>query len=132
MIKIAVSLILFSIFLGLSLLHFYWGTGRKGGFSASLPSREDGTLVLNPKIIDCFIVGTGLLAFAVFSLTRGGLLYLEVPNWILEYGLSIIAFVFAVRAFGDFKYVGFFKTIKNTTFGRMDTKYYSPLCLLIV
>lgn len=28
-------------------------------------------------------------------------------------------------------YIGFFKKIKNTRFGRNDTKYYSPLCLLI-
>ncbi|WP_222439555.1 DUF3995 domain-containing protein [Spirosoma utsteinense] len=29
------------------------------------------------------------------------------------------------------RYVGFFKKIKHTPFGKNDTRYYSPLCLLI-
>ena len=36
-----------------------------------------------------------------------------------------------LRAFGDFKHVGFFKTSKNSRFSALDTRYYSPLCLLL-
>jgi hypothetical protein len=36
-----------------------------------------------------------------------------------------------LRAIGDFNYVGFFKKIKHTKFGKNDTKYFSPLCLTI-
>jgi len=39
--------------------------------------------------------------------------------------------IFLLRAIGDFNYVGFFKKIKDTNFGKMDSKYYSPLCLVI-
>jgi hypothetical protein len=39
--------------------------------------------------------------------------------------------LFILRAIGDFKYLGFFKKIKNTKFGQNDTKYFAPLCLII-
>ncbi|PTT14637.1 DUF3995 domain-containing protein, partial [Flavobacterium sp. HMWF030] len=43
----------------------------------------------------------------------------------------IIIFIFILRAIGDFNYVGFFKKHRNSEFALKDTKYYSPLCLLI-
>lgn len=129
--KMSVSILLFAIIFGISLLHFYWGSGRKKWFSASFPSREDGKPVFKPKIVDCFTVGTGLLLIGIFILLKGGWLDFTIVSWLCTYGLSVIAFVFAVRAVGDFRYVGFFKSVKNTTFGRMDTRYYSPLCVII-
>lgn len=39
-----------------------------------------------------------------------------------------LALIFAVRAIGDFRYVGFFKHIRGSRFARMDTMCYSPLC----
>jgi hypothetical protein len=35
------------------------------------------------------------------------------------------------RAVGDFRLVGFFKTVRGSTFARMDTRLYSPLCVLL-
>lgn len=49
----------------------------------------------------------------------------------MQYTGWIIALLFFIRAIGDFKYVGFFKSVKQTTFGTMDTTYYAPLCLVI-
>jgi len=54
-----------------------------------------------------------------------------LPNWLSHYGLWAITTIFLIRAIGEFKYIGFFKKIKTTTFGQMDTKFYSPLCLII-
>jgi hypothetical protein len=48
-----------------------------------------------------------------------------------KYGLWILMTLFILRAIGDFKYMGFFKKIKNTKFGQNDTKYFAPLCLII-
>jgi len=42
-----------------------------------------------------------------------------------------MAVVFAARAVGDFKYVGFFKSIKGTTFALWDTRVYSPLNVVV-
>lgn len=41
------------------------------------------------------------------------------------------AFGFIVRAIGDFKYVGFFKKIYNSSFASLDTRYFSPLILVL-
>jgi len=36
--------------------------------------------------------------------------------------------VFALRAIGDFRHVGFFKRVRGCRFARLDTLAYSPLC----
>ena len=46
-------------------------------------------------------------------------------------GSIVCALVFLLRAIGDFKYVGIFKTIKHSTFAQNDSKWYSPLCLFL-
>jgi len=39
--------------------------------------------------------------------------------------------VLLARAVGDFKYVGFFKTVRASRFAVLDTWFYSPLCALL-
>ena len=131
MVIFAIGMLLFSIFIFLSAIHFYWGLGGKWGASASVPTNEDGEKVINPKPLDCFVVAIGLSVFATFVLAKTQLFSMAFPTVILNYGVSVITGIFMLRAIGEFRYVGFFKKIKNTPFGQRDTKYYSPLCLLI-
>jgi len=42
-----------------------------------------------------------------------------------------LALIFAFRALGDFRYVGFFKRVRGNLFAQRDTWFYSPLCLLL-
>ena len=84
-----------------------------------------------PGPLPTFIVAFSLLGFGFFILIKSGLITLSLPLWLEKYGLWIIAGIFILRAIGEFKYVGFFKKIKQTKFGQNDTNYYSPLCLLI-
>ena len=123
--------LLFSIFLILAILHFYWAAGGKWGLNAALPANEQGKPVLTPGPLACMVVGIGLSAFAVFYLIKSGTLQLPLPNWLLQSAGWIIPSVFLLRAIGDRKFVGFFKTIKDTEFGRMDTKFFAPLCLFL-
>jgi hypothetical protein len=125
------SILLSIIFIGLGLIHFNWVTGGKFGFAESLPTKESGERVLNPKKIHSAIVGLGLTIFGFFYVLKTGLIEYNIPEWIMKYGGWIIPIIFLLRAFGEFKYVGLFKSIKNTEFGKFDTKFYSPLCLLI-
>ena len=125
------SILLSLILIVLGLLHFNWVLGGKFGFEESLPTKESGERVLNPKKIDSAIVGLGLSLFGAFYIFKCGLINYSLPEWILKYGSWIIPSVFLVRAIGDFKYVGFFKKIKNTKFGKTDSKLFSPLCLVI-
>ncbi|MEQ1554802.1 MAG: DUF3995 domain-containing protein [Ferruginibacter sp.] len=127
-----IAIILFLIFLFISSIHFYWAFGGQWGSDAVLPTRADNnTKVLNPSILPTLIVAFGLLGFGLFILVMSGLISYNIPQWLNNYGLWIIVSIFTLRAIGDFNYVGFFKKIKHTKFGKNDTKYFSPLCLTI-
>lgn len=125
------SAILFGIFTMLGLIHFNWFFGGKWGFEKALPTKENGERILNPKKLDSAIVGFGLLLFGLVFLLKSELINFQIPSWISTYGSWIISSIFILRAIGDFKYVGFFKKIKNTEFGKADSKLFSPLCLII-
>lgn len=36
-----------------------------------------------------------------------------------------------LRGVGEFRYVGLFKRVKGSRFARNDTRFYSPLCLML-
>jgi hypothetical protein len=57
--------------------------------------------------------------------------YLILPSGMLASIGWIIPAIFLIRAIGDFKYVGFTKKVKSSTFAELDTKFFSPLCLVI-
>jgi Protein of unknown function (DUF3995) len=126
-----ISLLVFLIFLFLSSIHFYWCFGGRWGSASVFPSKDDNTKPNMPGFLPTFVVAVTLLAVALFILIQGGFLEVGLPLWLNRYGLWILAIIFIIRAIGEFNYVGFFKKIKQTKFGINDTKYYSPLCLVI-
>ena len=129
-----IATILISIFLFLSGIHFYWGFGGQWGNEAVIPTKDDNVKVMMPGIVPTFIVALGLLCFGLVVLMNSVELDFKLPLWldiVHKYGLWVIASIFILRAIGEFNYVGFFKKIKHTKFGKNDTKYYSPLCLTI-
>ncbi|TRX35040.1 DUF3995 domain-containing protein [Flavobacterium sp. ZT3R18] len=126
-----IASILFLIFLFISAIHFYWAFGGTWGSYSVLPTKENNEKALNPSILATVIVAFGALGFGLFILVKSGVLAFNLPYWLNQYGLWIVASIFILRAIGDFNYVGFFKKIKQTKFGKSDTKYFSPLCLLI-
>ncbi|MEQ8627563.1 DUF3995 domain-containing protein [Ekhidna sp.] len=121
---------LFLIFLALSFLHFYWAFFGNWGFEQALPKNVDGSLVLAPTSIDSVIVGTALLFFALFYLFLASQV-IRIPKWINRTFGWLIPIIFLIRAIGDFRYVGFLKTVDSTSFAQTDYLFYSPLCLLI-
>lgn len=125
------STLLSIIFFSLGLIHISWAVGGKFGFAQSIPTKENGEKVLNPKKIDSLIVGIGLAAFGIFYVLKSGFLEFNQPEWVIKYGSWIIPIIFILRAIGEFKYIGFFKKIKATEFAKWDTKLFSPLCLFI-
>ena len=54
-----------------------------------------------------------------------------MPNWLSQWGLWVLAGLFLLRTIGDFRYVGFFKRVREGRFAHLDTRFYSPLCLLL-
>ena len=120
-----------SILLIISLLHAYWMLGGRWGFTAALPTDESGKQMLNPKAFDCGVVAIGLLGMSVYVFSFSKIINLPLPNVVSKYGIWVIALIFLARAIGDFKYVGFFKKIKNTRFAELDSRFYTPLCLYL-
>jgi Protein of unknown function (DUF3995) len=119
------------ILLAISGIHFFWAFGGRWGADAALPTSQDGKKALSPDIFATLVVACGILAMALLHLEKIQMMNLPIPAWINAYGLKIIAGIFLLRTIGDFRYVGFFKKIKDTKFADLDTKYYSPLCLIL-
>jgi len=128
---ISLTLINSSILLVLSVIHFYWALGGRWGFDKALPTNMEGKRVLKPNKMESGIVGLGLFLFSFYFLIYGSIVSFELPHWLMTYVIWAITVIFLLRAIGDFKYVGFFKKIRNTEFGRLDTNFYSPLCLFL-
>jgi len=131
MIRFYLSIGLVSIFTLLALIHFSWALGSTWGFENALPRNEAGNYVLNPAPWESAVVGLGLILFAMLYLIWADILPLTLPGWLMSVGSWVIPLIFLLRAIGDFKYVGFFKSITSTDFARLDTIFYSPLCLIL-
>lgn len=95
-----------------------------------IPQVNNQKLFKPSKLMTSF-VGFGLLTFAFIILGHIGVFELLFLDQVFEYGTWLIALVFFARAIGDFKYVGFFKKIKDTKFALWDSRLYSPLCFVI-
>ena len=118
------------IALVIALLHFYWAAGNQKGMSSAVPTR-DGQPLFRPGALATASVGVAFLLAATLSLEYTGVLALSLPPWLTLFGMWTLGVVFFVRAVGDFRYVGFFKSHRGTRFARLDTRFYSPLCLLL-
>lgn len=75
----------------------------------------------------------GLLAFAaLLVLAHAGHWPAQaLPGWMVRLGAPVAAIVLLARAIGDFRYVGFFKTVRDTRFSILDTRIFSPVALLL-
>lgn len=112
-------------------IHFYWLLGGKLGIANALPASQVGQIALKPRMIETLIVALGSTFMAFLHLAQTEVIAVTLPQWINNYGLKAIAAIFLIRAVGEFRYVGFFKKIKNTKFAQLDTWFYSPLCVLL-
>lgn len=113
----------------LAIIHFYWALGGNWGISSVLPTDKHGTKKLHPKKTDSAIVGCVLLIFSLFYAFNMGISGYKFPSVLFNYFGWIIPGIFLVRAIGDFNYVGFFKKVKYTAFGK-KTLILFPIVLI--
>jgi hypothetical protein len=118
------ALILFFV----AAIHFYWAFGGKRGAHAVLPQINSEKRVFTPSAIMTLAVAIPFLIISLIFGQAAGWFDFEIITTYLPNLLLVLVAVFAIRALGDFKYVGFFKKIKNTEFAINDTKYFTPLC----
>jgi hypothetical protein len=119
------------IFTLIAIIHVYWAFGGPWGMHSALPTKSDGNLSFEPHPIVTLGVALGLWLFALITLGNLGLWDASLDRAYIKYGTWAITAIFALRALGDFRYVGFFKTTKNTVFAKQDTRFYTPLCVVI-
>lgn len=124
------AILLIIIFFLIAVLHFYWAVGGRWGSDAAAPTNEQGQKFLNTGTIPSILVGIGLLLFASYyalPLTT----FQRIPAGVFRVMGWIIPAIFLIRAIGDFRYVGLMKKLKTSYFAVQDTKYFTPICLLI-
>jgi len=117
-------------FVILALWHFCMAFLPHTGESTAVPS-VDGKPLFVPTRTATLLVGVALLGCAALVATTAGLLRTGVPHRALSWISYALALGLTARAIGDFRYVGLFKKVRGSPFARMDTRFYSPLCLLL-
>jgi hypothetical protein len=125
--RLLVGLIVACVYAVLAMLHMYWALGGHWGSSGTVPELR-GVPTFRPSR-----TSTWLVAFALFSASALVLFGARVLPWPLSDGLLHLALyvlggVFALRAIGDFRLIGFFKRVRGTRFARLDSFVFSPLC----
>ncbi|MFA8305271.1 DUF3995 domain-containing protein [Paenibacillus alvei] len=126
----AISFIAACMLFVISLLHVYWAFHGTWGKGAVIPER-DGKQVFSPHSGMTLLIAA-LLAFAgVILLVRASFLPSFIDSSIIQWGAWVCACIFALRVIGEFNYVGLFKKNRSTTFSKMDTCLYIPLCAFL-
>ncbi|AFQ50788.1 DUF3995 domain-containing protein [Burkholderia cepacia] len=111
----------------IALVHVYWAFGGRRGKRAAIPE-QNGVPLLRPTRCGTLGVAAALLAGACAVASRAGWLWPNLYPAAIAFVVVALALIFAVRAVGDFRYVGFFKRVRGSRFARMDSLCYSPLC----
>lgn len=124
---ISLATLLAAVFAFLGGLHVYWAMGGRKWILAAIPEVEGKPTIMPGKGIT-LAVAIGLFAFGTLAFLLVFPPEIKLP---LESIGWVVAGIFLLRAIGEFKYVGFFKRVRHTAFGRRDTRLYSPLCFFI-
>ena len=118
--------------LAISLVHFYWALGGRKWANIVFPQFA-GT---DKPIFTAGNWATVAVAFiflgfssVIFLTTFGAVL--RIANHWIDISVWLIAALFLLRAIGDFKYVGFTKSVRSTNFAAYDSKVFTPLSLTI-
>ncbi|MEK5485126.1 DUF3995 domain-containing protein [Lysinibacillus sp. FSL M8-0355] len=119
------------ILLLLAFIHVYWAFGGKKGIIAVIPQDNHNQRQFTPgKWITLLVAGCLFCACLILGIQSSLIPLIKQPKLV-----SILSFfcflVFGLRAIGDFNYVGLFKKIRKTSFSKMDTIAYTPLCLFL-
>src|SRR5437868_4118138 len=124
--SVAAGVITGLVLTALGLLHVYWAAGGSTGGDAAIPHKGHRPL-FRPS--PARTLGVGLLLFLA-----AWIVFDRVWGWIGGWahtlsglGIWVLVVVLAIRAVGDFRWIGFFKQARNTRFAQLDTWIYSPL-----
>jgi len=121
---------------GIGVLHVYWALGGiagivRAGAGAVIPE-VSGRPAFTPGPGVTLAVAALLEIAAALVALQGKLLAINgLPPALIRVGALGVAVVLAARGIGDFRLVGLFKRVRGTRFARLDSRFYSPLCLAL-
>ena len=126
----AVGVVLGAVFGLLAALHVFWAFGGTWGAGAAV-AEIDGRPRFVPSRGATLAVAVALAGAAVVVLARVGLILGSLSPRVSQWAAALLGTVFVLRSIGDFRVMGFFKSVRRTRFAMRDTWLYSPLCLLL-
>jgi hypothetical protein len=115
---------------GISVLHAYWALGGRWGSAFTVPT-VSGQRMFNPTPAATWLVCFAFGIAAVMVMGKVGWIGIGPLGWVFDACLWGLSLVFLLRAIGNLRSFGFFKTVKGTPFAQWDTWLYSPLCVLM-
>ncbi|PJZ53308.1 DUF3995 domain-containing protein [Leptospira adleri] len=118
------------ILLFLSGIHFYWLSSGQTVGNKVIPT-VNGKSAFQPGKFATATVGILLLVSSLAPIGSTIENPFGISKSTFQYGSYFLSAIFFLRAMGEFRLVGFFKSVKGTSFAEYDTKYYSPLCLFL-
>ncbi len=124
------ALSLMAIFAFLALVHVYWALGGRFAKVAAIPELR-GAPSFVPGRMATLLVACGLLGCTALVGAAAGLIDVPVQAIVVRWGCFGLASLLLLRAIGDFRLVGFFKTVRGSRFAWLDSALYSPLCLTL-
>ncbi|AWV06439.1 DUF3995 domain-containing protein [Marilutibacter maris] len=128
MLGLAVCLVLSA----LAALHLVWAAGGARQWAdAAVPMRADGRPLFEPSRAATIAVAVALAAAAATVMAVSGHWQPPLPAIAVRAAAVALVLVFVARGIGDFRWVGMFKRERHGRFARLDTRFYSPLCLLL-
>ncbi len=117
--------------LAASALHVYWVAGGEWLADRVIPGNSDRRVMSPPRWATLAVA----VALAAFSALLAAVLVeptaLASQRGLVRLLVGLGAAVFAARAVGDGRYVGFSKKIRATGFARADDAYFTPVVTLI-
>jgi hypothetical protein len=101
------------------------------GHAVLVPEFE-GKPVYEPRHTECLDVAAALALSCAIVATRGGMLpHCALPQTWVQAGTVVVGTALIMRAIGDFRFVGFFKRVRDTPFAEWDTRLFSPVSLML-
>lgn len=114
-------------------LHIYWAAGGTAARDAAVPTTEDGgTPTFSPGPMATLSVAVLLVGFAgllgTLIATVGPATWdTPIVRWMVMAGIAVLA----ARAVGDGRYAGFSKKFRDSAFGDMDDRFFTPIVVFI-
>lgn len=127
---IVLAIVLIAIFAFLASVHIYWAFGGRFAKVAAIPELR-GSPSFVPGRMMTLLVACCLFACAALIGAATGFIAAPVPAMVIQWGCFGLAALLLLRAIGDFRLVGFFKTVRGSRFAWLDSALYSPWCLAL-